>query len=187
MTDIPSTEPASFTQGEYVQWTRTLDDYPATSWTLSYSLVKSSVQITFNATASGTDHLVTLTTSTTADYTAGIYKWQAHVDNGSGERYLVDEGSMEILLDFAQQTSGYDDRSHVKQVLDALEATILKRATKDQGATVIAGEILSKMPIHRVLEFYDKYKALYAQEQAAENIANGLGHSGNVLVRFSDA
>ncbi len=187
MTDIPSTEPSSFTLGEYVQWTRTFDDYPASAWTLTYSLVKTSSLISIEATADGDDYLVTLSTSTTAAYTAGIYKWQAHVAGGSSERYLLDSGSVELLPDFAQQSTGYDDRSHVKTTLDLIEAMIQKRATKDQASTVIAGEVLGKMPIHRLLEFYDKYKALYAQEQVAERIANGLGHGGNILVRFNDA
>lgn len=187
MTDIPGTEPLSFTLGEYVQWTRTFDDYPASAWTLTYSLVKASAKIAIVASADGDDYLVTLSTTTTAAYTAGKYKWQAHVAGGSSERYLVDSGSIEILPDFATQSTGYDDRSHVKTTLDLLEAMIEKRATKDQGSTVIAGEVLGKMPMHRLLEFYDKYKAMYAQEQAAERVANGLGSGSNILVRFIDA
>ena len=83
---IPTTEPSSIKAGMTVKWKRTLSDYPATLWTLTYVLFKAGTQIKFNASADGTDHSVTLAKATTAAYTAGNYTWQAYVDDGS-ERF----------------------------------------------------------------------------------------------------
>lgn len=187
MTDIPTTEPARITAGDYVQWKISLADYKASdSWTLTYSLVKKGTRIEITATASGDDHLVTLAAATTATYNIGIYAWQAYVTKSS-ERYMVDRGTLEVLPNYAAMPSGYDARSHVKKTLDALEAMLEGRATKDEAAIIIGGDTIGKMPIHRLLEWRDKYLAYYAQEKQAERVANELGHDGNIYVRFEDA
>jgi len=196
MSETPTREPDKITAGDYVQWKKLGADcltpagdscLASAGWQLTYALVKSGQQITISASASGDDHLVTLAASATANYSPGIYSWQAYVTGGSSERYMVDSGTIEILPNLATAATGYDDRSHVKKVLDALEARLEKRATADQAQTLIGGEVIAYMPIQRVLEWRDKYKAYYAQEIQAEAIANGLGGKQNIKVRFSNA
>jgi hypothetical protein len=140
------------------------------------------IDITATDNGDGT-HLVNLAPATTAAYTAGKYRWQAYVSD-SDDRYLVDSGTIEIKPNFAVQTNGYDDRGHVKTVLDAIEAVIEGRATKDQMSYSIAGRSLSLTPIPDLIVLREKYKAEYANEVRAERIANGLGHIGKILVRF---
>ena len=195
MTDIPTTEPEKITAGDYIQWKRlgsacvtpAGDQCLASdSWALTYALVSAANKISITAQASTDDYLITLAKADTADYVPAIYSWQAYVTK-SDERYMVDSGRLEILPDFAAKSAaGYDNRSHVKRVLDSLEATLEQRATKDQSAIVLAGEVVGKMPIQRVLEFYNQYSMLYTQEQRAEQVANGKGHDGKILVRFTD-
>lgn len=196
MTDIPTSEPEKFAAGDYVQWKKlgAACVNPAgdaclasAGWELTYALVNSGGKIDITAVAATDDFLITLAAAATALYSAGIYSWQAYVTKTT-ERYLVDSGTIEISPNFAgKSAAGYDDRSHVKRVLDALEATLEQRASRDQSATVIGGEVVGKMPIQRLLEFRDKYKNYYEQEKRAERVKNGLGHDGNILVRFSDA
>jgi len=183
MTEIPTTEPAEIVAGDYVQWEIALSDYPAPTWELTYALVRSSTLIEITAAASGVDHLVTLAAATTADYAAGVYAWQAYATSGD-ERRLVDSGTIEVLPDFAAQSDGYDARSDAQKIYEAVEAVILGRATKDQSQKVIAGEVVSKHPLHRLLELRDKYKAMWDAEKRAEATANGKGHAGNILVEF---
>ena len=64
---------------------------------------------------STTGHLISLTPATTAAYTVGIYHWIIEARDGT-DVYVVDEGYMEIKTDFAEQTSGYDDRSVAKKI-----------------------------------------------------------------------
>lgn len=194
MTEYATTEPAKIVAGDLVQWKRLASgitiptgEVPkaSASWALTYSLVKSGVRIAISASASGDDHLVSIPAATSAAYAAGVYAWQAYVTK-STERYLVDSGSIEVLANFAAATSGYDGRSHAAKVLDALKAKIESRATKDQEQMLVGGQVVGQMPIHRLLEFYDRYKAEVANEQAAERIANGLSTGRNVYVRFTD-
>lgn len=196
MADIPSREPESFTAGDLVQWKRPASSLvlpdgstasAAEGWTLSYVLVKSGAKITISAEASGEDHLVTLAAATTAAYTPGVYTWQAYATKSSA-RHTVGGGTIEIKPNFAAATStGYDGRSHVKRVLDALEAKLENRATREQEQMIVSGEVIGMMPIARLLEWYQRYKAAYAEELASARVSAGLGTGKKILVRFSDA
>lgn len=187
---IPSVEPDSFIAGDTVKWTKGLGDYlPADSWILSYSFVLSGDQQTTTAADNGDGtHLVTISAADSAMFTAGIYHWQAYVTLGD-DRYLVGEGRIEVKPDFATQASGHDSRTHVKAVLDALEAMILGKASKDQIAySVSSGDVsrsISRLTSAELLLWRDKYKGFYEQEIRAERIAAGLSHSGVVQTRFT--
>ncbi len=194
MTEYATTEPEKIVAGDLVAWKREASglsiptgEVPKASagWALTYALVKSGTRIQITASASGDDHLVSVAAATTAGYTVGVYQWQAYVTKTT-ERYLVDSGTIEILANFAAATSGYDGRSHARKVLDALKAKIESRATKDQEQMLVGGQVVGQMPIHRLLEFYDRFKAEVAAEEAAERVANGMGSGRNIFVRFTD-
>jgi hypothetical protein len=99
---------------------------PAPTWTLYYVLQKTGTRITFNSSQDGssTNHLVSLTPATTAGYTVGLYHWVVEARDGT-DVYVVDEGYLEIKTDYAEQSSGYDDRSVAKKMVDAYECEIL--------------------------------------------------------------
>ena len=121
---IPTVEPQSLRLGDTASWSRSLADYPASAgWVLSYALVKSGTRITFTASASGDDHLVSVPAATTTGWAAGTYQWQARVSK-AGEAYTIGTGSIELLVDFATQASGYDARSHARKTLEAIKAWI---------------------------------------------------------------
>ncbi len=195
MTEYATTEPEKIAAGDYVQWKREAagmsiptGEVPKASagWVLTYALVKSSVRIAITAATHEThDFLVTLAAATTGGYAAGVYQWQAYVTKAAtSERYMVGSGTIEILPNFAAASSGYDARSHVKKVLDALEAKLEGRASKDQEQIVVGGQVVGMMPIARLLEWYSRYKQAYEAEQAAEDVSNGLGTGKQILVRF---
>lgn len=186
MVDIPTSEPTEIAAGDLATWKITDSDFPASdSWVLTYALVKSGTLIEITASADGDDHLVEVASATTASWAAGTYQYQGYFTL-SGERYLRRQGTIEVLPNFAAQSSGYDPRSHVKTVLDAIEALLEGRATKDQEGIVINGLVIGKMPIHRLIEWRDRYRGYYEAEQQAEAVAKGEGHGGNILVRFTD-
>ena len=182
--DIPTTEPLQFVAGDTVKWTKSLPDYlPADGWALSYALVRDGSQETITATDNGDGtHAVTIAAATTAAYTVGMYSWQAYVTK-TNERYLADSGALEVLADFASQTTGHDGRSLVKQTLDALESVILGRASSDQLSISIQGRSLSRITPDELLRWRDLYRAEYAAEKQRDKIANGDA-GGRLLVRF---
>lgn len=181
----PTKEPDVFTAGDTVKWTKSFSDYlPADSWVLTYALVIASTRIILTATDNGDgSHLITVSAADSAGYAAGIYHWQAYATKGT-ERYQVGKGRLEIKPDFASQSTGYDNTSHVKNVLDALEATILGKASKDQMSYTINGTTVARMTPEEIIKWQNHYKILYKQELQAESISNGDAPSNKGRVRF---
>lgn len=179
---IPTREPTKVVAGDTVQWTRDLSDYPASEYTLTYALVNASGQITITASADGDTHAVSEDTS---DWDAGTYRWQSYVTKDS-VRTTLETGTIEVKTDFASATSGYDDRSHVKKTLDALEAVIAGKATKDQLSSSVAGVSVSRLSPDELIRWRDLYKAEWNREKQAERIELGMGTSAKVRLRFLD-
>lgn len=190
MSDISTLEPAQVTAGDRWQWTRSLSDYDAATWTLTYALVKPDKKLTLTATADGSDHLIDVPASTTADYPAGVYSWQAYVTHADGSRYTVGAGRIEIKPNLAAQTDGYDARSFARRQLARIEAAI---EAKDPSLANYSIQTAngSRSAAYRTMEdlflAYDRFKAEVAQEDAAESIANGLGNPRKFFVRFGRA
>lgn len=183
MTD--TIEPISFVSGETVAWTKSLDDYlPADSWVLTYVFVKDGEQQTVVAADNGDgDHLATISAADSGNFVAGIYQWQAHVDDGT-DHHMVDSGRVEVKANFLDKESGFDARSHAEKTLDAIEAVIENRATQDQQSYTIQGTTLTRMPIVDLIKFRGIYRNELKQQKIAENLNNGLGSSRTIKVRL---
>ena len=182
MVDIPTIEPLSFSRGDTVKWTKTLSDFPASVWTLTYEFRgASSHQVV--ASASDDDHAVSLTPAETGTWNPGAYWWEAYADDGT-DRHKAVSGTLEVTTDFATSDAVADHRTHAAKVLDAIEATIEGRASRDQQAYSIAGRSLQLTPVADLLSLRDKYKVEVAAELAKEKVGRGESTSKQVLVRF---
>lgn len=174
-------EPLEVNAGDTWSWTRSFDDYPASTWTLTYRFVGNDDSQTVVAVADGDDFDVTVAASTSGDFKAGVYKWGAYVESG-GERYTVDSGTLTVKPNFADLTPGAQ-RSHVEKVLEAIECVIEGRATKDQESYSINNRSLSRTPITDLLLLRDKYKAELRDLRIAEKTANDIGNPRKILFR----
>ena len=166
--NYPAVEPKSFFAGDRIAWKRS--DLHATYnnalFALSYvaRLEDGSQSLILNATASGTDYLVEIPSSTTATYTSGTYHWSAYITRISdSERISIQSGQW--VAQPNKSTSTADLRSHSKKVLDAIEAVLENRATLDQTSIKIAGKELINTPIPDLLLLLKKYKNDYLNEQ----------------------
>lgn len=177
----PLAEPLIIVAGDLASWKRTLSDFPASTWTLSYAFAKSGSQFTITASASGNDHLISVPTATWA---AGLYTVQGYVTNGS-ERHIVFEADIQIESNLATATGGLDTRSHARKVLDALEAVLEARASKSIVQWTGLEQSFSLIPTPDLVAMREKYRVEYQAEVAASNIARGLGNKRNVFVRFT--
>lgn len=111
-------------------------------------------------------------------------RWQAMLVSKSNEAIqIIAEGQTIVKANLALLEK-YDGRSHVKQVLDALENMILGKASRDQSSYSIAGRSLSRLSPSELLRWRDLYKAEYTREQKGDRLRQGLV-SGNIIkVRF---
>lgn len=176
--------PTEWVSGDTIIWNTKVPDYPADEgWALSYILKSKDANVaSFNAVADGADYTATITATASTGYSEGEYHYQAFVTKGS-ERFTVDNGKITIKKNFAD-SGNYDDRTHAKIVLDAIESVIEGRATKDQESYTIAGRSLARTPIPDLLMMRSRYKAEVVREDRADRIRRGLGHTGRVKVRF---
>ncbi len=190
--NYPESEPEKFIAGDRWAWKRT-DlgiDYDPVIYDLSYSCRlegssgTDSVVITAAAAESGVEYVVEVSAETTAKYKSGVYHWQAHIIRGAdGERVTVDNGTFAVKPDRAKDNS--DPRTHIKQVLDALEAVMLKKASKDElKFSMPNGVAIDRLPPGDLIAWLSHYKKLYQQELQAEKISNGGALGNSIRVRF---
>lgn len=182
MIAIPTTEPSDLIAGDTATWKRSLNDFPAgDGWVLTYEL-RGPGKITITATADGNDHLVDEKPTATSLWGPGRYSWAAFVTKAP-DRYRIRRGSFDIKPDLAKSAT-LDARSHGRKVLEAIEAVLETRATKDQSAYSIDGRTLSRTPIADLLVLRDRYAALVASEEQSEALTRGVGTRSRILVRF---
>ncbi len=185
-----ATEPTKLVIGDTVNWVR---DYqtvnyldknqesitcPASSYTLSYDFRGPEGQISLIAVATGDNFEILAESTTTQKWVEGTYNWAAYVTYSTGgvtKRYEVDRGVIDLVANLAVAVQGYDGRSHIKRVLDGMEAIIEGRADKatiDMVSMAIAGRSISKDP-HEFRLYYAQYKWMYKKEQAENNADKG--------------
>jgi hypothetical protein len=175
--EIPTNEPQEIVKGDRWQWKRSLTDYPASTWTLSYSMHRlhaTAAKISITAGADGDTHSVDVAAATTAAYTDGDYEWFAFVTDGTTRR-LVDEGTIKVHADL-EADAAVDRRGHWRIVLDAVQAVLQDRATKDQMAYSIAGRSISRMPVEDLIALESKAQAKVNSAERRDRSKNGLGH-----------
>ncbi len=182
--NFPEHEPDELIIGDRWMWKRADlgADYPPASYSLKYSLRAEgagSTEIEINASESGADYVVEVASATTAGYTADTYAWQAYITRTSdSQRVLVDSGTVKIVAN--RDASTADPRTHAKIVLEAIEAVIESRASKDQEEYAINGRSLKRTPLKDLIMLRTTYRAEVAAETAA---ANGTG-SKKIVFRF---
>ena len=90
MAEPKAYEPEKLTSGVTWKWKKTISDYPASEWTLTYYLRKDGATATsFSAAADGDSYLVTVAAATTAAYAAGTpmtaVQWEVSPDFPLGQ------------------------------------------------------------------------------------------------------
>lgn len=183
MATIPTQEPSAIVAGDTIKFLKTLQDYPAPEWTLTYYLVKDSSAaspITFSSTASGSGHLVNVSSATTTNWQQGRYRIIGRVQNDAGEKYTVFQGFLEIRPNLA--LGAVDVRSHARKCLDAIEAVLEGRATKEILQWEIEGQKIHNIPHEDLLKFRDYYRAEVKNEELR---AAGKSTRRRILLRFT--
>ena len=185
---IQQREPLSLIAGDTVKFYAASVDktnFPlGGGWTVNADLIgQSTVLNDVAATETDGEYLVTFTAVQTATLAAGNYTLVMSVTDGT-DRYTTYSQSATIEANLAAAASATDTRSHARKVLDAIEAVLENRATKDQESYTIKDRSLTRMSVEDLMMFRDRYKAEVAREDRAERIAQGLGTSAKIKVRF---
>lgn len=166
--------------GDSIYFQETLSDYAG--WTLTYYLNgPEKIPITSTEDPSGL-FTVDVSTTITAGYLPGHYTWTAVATSGT-ERDVLYNGVLEILPD-PVNVAASDQRTHAQKVLEAIEAVLEDRATKDQQSYTINGRTLARSTLEELTNFRSHYKALVVAEQRRERARKGLPTSAKIKVRL---
>jgi len=176
--------------GDTLDFETSVPDYPNTDgWTLNFRLIPIVTGTAISFTAAGTPtedvdgYRVQLAPATTAAWTAGDYAWNSYLTK-TGARVTLESGQVTLLPDPAVATAPRDNRSHARKVLEAIEAVIEGRATKDQEEYAIGDRSLKRTPIADLLKMRSRYMQEVANEDARDRLANGIGGGRKIQVRI---
>jgi len=170
-------EPDTAVAGESWLWQINIPEYSADDgWTLEYEFTnQSNNKISFTttpATDGSGDHVVNQAFATTALYEAGGYNWAAFItDSGDTYKIRVNTGFLEVVEEYS--TGSADPRSHARRTLDAIEATIEGRATKEQQEVKLGETTLKFLSLEDLIKAKKYYQSLVSQEEREERQAAG--------------
>lgn len=186
-TQIPRSEPLVVTAGDRVQWLKTLSDFPADAWTLTYHVVSGTDKFEIVASDDGSGkHLVDEAGTVSSTWPTGTLRYQGVVDDGAGDRRTVVRGQFEVQPNFAAQTGGYDGRTEAQKYLDFLYSA--REAMSTGAATVASYSIGNRTRTFRSLEQLQEAIANarleVKREEDAQRISKGLGTTMTIRSRF---
>lgn len=179
-----ASEPTTIYAGDTLTWTRTLADYPAPEWVLTYSLVQLGSAITIVAAAAGTDHLVYVPATETANYVPGDYTWSAFVSDALTGlvRHTVERGAMTVQPNPA--AGGYDTRSDPQIILDNINAYLKDPQNIKAASYSFQNRSLSRWPLGDLLAWRTQLMSEVKNLQAKER---GQTIGRHIEVRFDRA
>lgn len=187
--NAPTTEPPQFVVGDFVQWRKLVGaDYDPALHTMTYVMrpTNGMPEITIVGTNYASDYLFTISSATSADFTAGTYYWQLEAKrNSDNARIVIERGQLNILVDIDVQAA--ELRSDNQIILDKINSLLLGRADSDVSNYSVAGRSLTKMTFAELVEARDYFRGEVLRESRAEAAAAGKPTGNTVKVRFIDA
>jgi hypothetical protein len=184
LSDVPSV----ITAGDTLLFKLSLGEYSSSDWTLAFSFrFASGSQIDFSSTASGSAHLVNVAPTETASWVPGTYYGLGRVTSKTDATLVatVWQGELVVKPDVTTAAADFDTRSWSKKCLDAIEAVLSGRASKDILNTTIAGQSIGRLTPEQLFVLRDRFRAEYQAEQGALEAAQGKGQRSNIGIIFT--
>jgi len=173
--------PKQLIAGDTWEWTSDYSEFPAPTWVVTYYFENAAGTFNAIASASGSQHAVSVPATTTDDLKPGRYNWYARAVLGAVAK-TVESGFLEVLADPAA-AGGKDRRSWARRTLEAVEATIETRATDGQLAMSVGGRSLSRIPLSELFELQTQLQT----KVRTEELADTAGMSRHIRVRAGRA
>lgn len=155
-------------------------------WTLKYYL-RGPGSLDVTSTANGSGWKSTVSSTASAALGAGTYAWTAIMTNTEAERVTVGSGQLQITPDLTATSAGFDPLSKAQRALsdcEAAMATFNSTGGKVKKYT-IAGRDMEFQTIADLRSLQTFWKTRVLNETRASSIAQGLGDTRNLMVRFN--
>lgn len=180
-------EPTKINAGDTVEFTKSLPDYPASTYDLFYKIIgRNAISAAIEATADGDDFEITIASSVTQNFAKGQYRLVGYVTGASSFQKTIYDAPLEIDTNYAAATAVTDTREFWQKIIDALQAAMQSRASIVQSAMTVPG--LTGKTI-QYLTLKEQQEALaYAEYKLSQVIANQNQANGRtrprILTRF---
>ncbi|WP_198556044.1 hypothetical protein [Halomonas sp. MES3-P3E] len=172
--------PKSTTAGTTLALSLALTAYPAPDWSATL-ILRGAQSIDLASQPDGKLHTFTTAADVTASWKPGDYWYSLRVTDGT-EVYEVETGTLTVDPDLAA-VSEFDGRTHAERTLQAIEAVIEGRASKDQDSYRINNRELRRTSISQLLKLRDVYRQEVRRLRASRRGKDTLGRQ--VLARFN--
>lgn len=186
-----TTEPTEIIKGDRIEWTKTLDDYPASEWTLKYRFRNTGTGVNVTCTADGDDHLAVMLATESDNFTVlGPAKWQAWIEEiaDATNTRVIAQGDVMIKQGFVEATTAVETRSAAKIQLDALDAAISAFNTSNvqeyEIATPAGSRRVKRSDMTTLLSQRKYWAGIVRRENALENMKNGKRWGTTVRARM---
>lgn len=180
-----SGEPQEIVSGDFIQWKRDdlTADYPSDSYTLKYSArLQGNGGVEIEITA-GSDHLVQVTSATSANYAAGTYNWQAYITrNSDSARIAVTSGIWKVIAN--RDLDSTDPRSEAEINLQKCLDVYAGRIGTDVDSYSISGRSLTKLKPEELRKEINYWQGKVNQERNKAAIKAGKASSSTIKARF---
>lgn len=182
---IISQTPTKLSAGDSAAWLVTIADYLASDgWTLKYKLTNAANAYEIVSTASGADHQINLTASTSAAYAAGSYDITAFVVNGT-QRNTLESAKFTIAPNIAGASSGIDTRTAAQKCLEALDTALAAYGNRAYTQEYeIAGRRMKFTSLSDFIKARSALQAEVAREAAQMSGKKGIPFGPKVLVEY---
>jgi hypothetical protein len=175
--------PDSLTAGTTLSFTVALTACPPPEWSLTL-LLRGPEQRDLSSMPDGTLHAFSATATDTSAWAAGAYWYSLRATDGT-EVHEIETGTLTVAPDLAAVSVEYDGRTHAERVLEAIEAVIEGRASKDQDSYRINNRELRRTPVSQLLKLRDVYRQEVRRARAVKRGRDTLGRQ--ILARFGGA
>lgn len=98
------------------------------------------------------------------DLQAGRYYWQLFAERGT-TKILLDCGELEVIPNLLNEEAGYDGRTDAEKGLDAVNACLLGKASKDQLSYTIKGRSLTRYSVDELKKLRAHFVMLVRKER----------------------
>ncbi len=176
---VPTTEPTEIYSGDSIHFTKSIRDYSAVTWALSYRLLsqKGAVDLDIAATASGADFDIAVTSGTTAAWTAGEYWLLGFLTSGT-ERVQTYKGVLSVLPNPAT-VDHFDGRTYLQRILAKLDEVIENGVIRETIRYSYGGVTTEVWNLNDALKARATIVSAIANEEALAS-----GKQRRVLTRF---
>lgn len=177
--------PGTFTAGDTTRFTVGDPDYPASSWELRAIFSRpgcKSVTVTASQSGSTDNFLITLSATTSAQFSAGLWNYTYRVEKQAEGSIVMDRGTI-----YANPNpEAGNDPSFAVQALEWVEKSIRGDLPTAQETYSVGGRDITKMSISERFELREKLKAEISRERVRDQAQqSGNSRITGYQVRFS--